>query len=88
MALDIMPIKQYQKQLTRLLCASNDWCDDLTGYEFETLVGFLPLRPYDELFLLCQSMFVRSFTIDYSDLVFWANPHSVCGISARRSHHS
>jgi hypothetical protein len=76
MALDVMPIKQYRKQLTRLLCAANVWRGDLTGYDFETLLGFLALRPDGDLFLRCQYMFAGSFTMDSLDVLFWVKPRS------------
>jgi hypothetical protein len=68
--LNMISLKQCHKQLTRLLSATNVWCGDLKGHDLENLVGFLGMRPGHELFLLCQSMFMRSFTIDYLDVSF------------------
>jgi hypothetical protein len=76
MGLDMMPTKQHQKQLARLRCATNVWCGDLKGYDFETPAGILALRPDDELFRLCQSLFVRSLTLDYLDVFFRTKPRS------------
>jgi hypothetical protein len=71
LALSLLPPNEFTQPLTRLFCREDYF--ELVNYDMETMVGLLAAG-YGEATGLVKGLWTSKFSMDYIDVLHWADP--------------